>query len=345
MKHLTTAKSFDLVIWTGRSNRSNCPKPNISIDGILELLTVAIVRRNAWTKRQEPHALLRWPRRVATVCELIAPLAFLLSGSAPAVLDAQAGRPPAQFKPLDLVSDQGVDSNGIPLNPRWGYQNPLPQSADPRRLCNPLFSSTPAGPSNNVDPSCTSQSPSWDGPGLFGPGGAPPGFGGVWSAVVCSQGPGPNMGHSNWFPATYTGSLYWGEHSSSWGGDDDYSMDLWTPEQRGTLSGNFAGGIHIEFDSDETIDHFRTRWWSDFHRAVDDSDASATRRVYGQTAIVTGLMGIDWAHTPGAELHPVWALAIHDNEGDVNTSEWSFFVRNWGNEGLSGNLLRAADCA
>lgn len=87
------------------------------------------------------------------------------------------------------------------------------------------------------------------------------------------------------------------------------------------------GNVHIEFDSDETIDHFNSAWWSDFHATVKNSDGAAELAIGGHQAIVTGLMGIDWVDTPGAELHPVWALAIQ------NTAGWSFFVRNWGNEG------------
>jgi hypothetical protein len=156
--------------------------------------------------------------------------------------------------------------------------------------------------------------------------------------VLCAAASGPDPGHSNWFPATYRGRLYWESHSCSWGCDDDYSLNLYT-EGRGSLQGNGRGEIHIEFDSDETIDHFRTSWWSGFHEAVDESDREAYIRVQHKTAIVTGLMGIDWAHTPSTELHPVWAMAIRVSEtlqpqSHVSTSEWAFFVRNWGNEGF-----------
>jgi hypothetical protein len=48
--------------------------------------------------------------------------------------------------------------------------------------------------------------------------------------------------------------------------------------------------------------------------------------------IVTGLIGVDFAHTPGGESHPAWSAAIHANE-DPADDTWAFFVRNWGNEG------------
>jgi hypothetical protein len=219
---------------------------------------------------------------------------------------------------LDLVADGGFDPNGLPLNPRWGYQTAPFQPADVREVCTPAFS-FPA----TVNASCTRQSPSYDGPS------------GLQSRAICALAGGYDSGHSNWFTATYKGRLYWGDHSSAWGGDDDYSMDLQPPGGRGVFHNN-PGLLHLEFDSDETIDHFRSAWWSDFHRAVDNSDASAAGRLYGQTAIATGLLGIDWVHTPGLESHPVYALAIHTtDEGNYvpPVDKWAFFVRNSGNEG------------
>jgi hypothetical protein len=116
--------------------------------------------------------------------------------------------------------------------------------------------------------------------------------------------------------------------------DDDYTMNLETPDARGALAGD-GGRVHLEFNSEETIDRFGSWWWSRFHEAVDNSgntrggySPAADLMIGGHQAIVTGLMGIDWAHQPGAESHPVWALAIQ-----VNLGSWAFFVRNWGNEG------------
>jgi len=222
-------------------------------------------------------------------------------------------------KPLDVLAAQG-DSNGIPLNPRWGYQQAPNQVADARNLCGQIFLSIF---STAVNPACTSQNPSWDGPGN------------PWSHEVCSGG--TASGHSNWFAATYTGPIYFEDHSSAWGGDDDYTMDVVTPQARGSLSGNGRINgrptIHIEFDSDETIDHFSTPWWSQLKSLVDlHLFATTYPQVHafmdGSQAIVTGLFGIDWVHTPGAESHPVWALAI-----EVNPDRYAFFVRNSGDEG------------
>jgi hypothetical protein len=217
-------------------------------------------------------------------------------------------------RPLDLVFDKGFDQNGIPLNPRWGYQTPS-HVDDPRHLpgCSPVFINDAAP--RIVNPSCTSQSPSWDEP-------AP------WSGnLFWCRGDGLAPGHSNWFPTTYTGLISWGGHSRSITDDDDYSMDLQTPDLHGALAGD-GGHVHLEFNSDETIDNFGSSWWSAFHHAVDNSDTDPYLMIGGHPAIATGLMGIDWVHTPGAESHPVWALAIQASLGS-----WAFFVRNWGDEG------------
>ena len=225
-------------------------------------------------------------------------------------------------RPLDLVADRGFDRNGIPLNPRWGYQA-SPQISDPRRLCpGGLLSIRPTVRPLVLNPWCTSQSPSWDGPDGF-------------SHALCLTYAAPFEGHSNWSPATYTGTLS-NFVKSDPGADDDYSMDLSTPDLRGAFQAD-GGSVHLEFDSDETIDHFHNAWWSDFHQAADRSNDDAEAVIGGRQAIVTGLMGIDWAHSPGAELHPVWALAIQ------NTTGWSFFVRNWGNEGYCSSHQQLTD--
>jgi hypothetical protein len=97
--------------------------------------------------------------------------------------------------------------------------------------------------------------------------------------------------------------------------------------------------MHIEFDSDETIDHFDDDfWWKEFHSAVDDSDTAGHGFIDGSLAEVTGLVGIDTVHTPAAELHPVYGIAIEDRERAQEVHQtgndlWGFFARNWGNEG------------
>ncbi|HEY2409412.1 MAG TPA: hypothetical protein VGI10_25575, partial [Polyangiaceae bacterium] len=178
-------------------------------------------------------------------------------------------------------------------------------------------------------------------------------------------------GHRNWMEVTYTGPVGWDEHSTVLGstalGDDDYNITMITPDPNagGTVgddgnvivSGGLSGrpeNIKLEFDSDETIDEFGQDdanlnetgwWWKKFQAAVDTSKEAAAAFINNHQAIVVGLMGVDEAHkggTGGEEVHPVHAFAVRsspifigDNDGDPTLLQdhWSFFVRNWGDEG------------
>jgi hypothetical protein len=150
-------------------------------------------------------------------------------------------------------------------------------------------------------------------------------------------------GHVNWRAATYDGELFWKEHSSALA-DDDYNFALhYLNDLNGLTSPNlepFGNGGHsdLEFDSDETVDHWgkdasdRTYFWPRFHAAVDDSDFAAADLVNRRYAIVTGLLGLDFSHSASSELHPVWALAVR-YKSDSSSEDWAIFLRNWGNEG------------
>ena len=196
--------------------------------------------------------------------------------------------------PMDLIW-YAVDENGIPKNPKWGAQ-----IINPGSLPNPLLL-CPTG----FGPPCTTQSTSEDSGAFCGP-------------------------HVNWFAATYEGAIFWHDHDSF---DDDYNFRLSTPDQAGVTAVNPQGLLMLEFDSDETIDHFHTPFWNEFHQAVDESDEAAGSLVNRKFAIVTGLMGLDVPHNAWSELHPVWAMAIHYRD-DPSNDVWAIFVRNWGNEGF-----------
>jgi hypothetical protein len=239
-----------------------------------------------------------------------------------------------------------VDPNDILFNPVWGRQlqqgHPLP---------NPTNCGSSNVPSDPVD--CTSQTTNFDGTDL---------------CTVRGWFTGDAGGHLNWAAATYQGSLYWEAHSAV-GTDDDYNMRLVPPDQAGLTTDNgFAEttsepSLGLEFDSDETIDHFHTPWWDKLHAAVDADDSAysdyqgaianhlpaatiaAFKAVFdnvhmalqtitnGKLAIVVGLVGLDEAHCCSTELHPVWAMAIRvkDDPGD---EVWAMFVRRWGDEGF-----------
>jgi len=152
----------------------------------------------------------------------------------------------------------------------------------------------------------------------------------------------PPSGHQNWFDVTYSGVISWDEWDGGVDGDDDYNMYLHTPVLEGGwpagVTSNNQDVVKLEFDSDETIDHFDSAlWWALFHSYVEDDNKDLINyMVEGHQAVVIGLMGLDVAHDPASEVHPVHVLAIRDADpAHVNpvNDGWAIFARNWGNEG------------
>jgi hypothetical protein len=221
-------------------------------------------------------------------------------------------------KPMDLVPDHGFDDNLLPFNPDWAYFVENGRAPDANQLCGQFEGAL----------SCTSQPVEYDAPGVD-----------TVAYFVCPAGRGSYFssfhGHVNWEPATYEGTLSWESHSA-WYEDDDYSIDLKTPNRAGATAARLEG-IHLEFDSDETIDHFDSSpWWHQFHKKVDHSDAAAAGAINGHLAVVTGLVGLDTAHSVSTESHPVYAMAIQTDRQSAlagGTDRWAIFARNWGNEG------------
>ena len=247
--------------------------------------------------------------------------------------------------PMDLIADNGFDDNLFPLNPDWAYFVRTGQPPDANALCHHF---------DDGAPPCTSQPTTRDEAGTFSA-----------ARLICPYGRHPYdgsfHGHVNYQPATYQGNLFWEAKSDNiW--DDDYSLDLQTVGGHGVTAGNDPGSILIEFDSDETIDHFGSSpWWAQFRDEVDHHPptgsggptfqpgnpphrpliaahaASIDDFIDGRFAVVTGLIGLDTAHTPAAESHPVYAMAIETDRATAlngGTDTWAIFARNWGNEGF-----------
>ena len=253
----------------------------------------------------------------------------------------------------DLVG-HGLDANGLPVNPEWGWQ-----------INGGLHSSTgitPLGPEPaafpvGCPPACTSQNPSFDEAQLSW-GNAIDHFFGVCQHYDPPQNYNPwtASGHLDWFDATFTGQIFWVTHDGGAFGDDDYNMRIMTPkfhrDPAGTTFFNVEvndaadeESIGIEFDSDETIDHYGQSYiWNIFHQTVDAGDIAAAATINNHDAVVIGLMGIDEMHDVYAEIHPVHAIAIR--EGLANSAlpikpaddRWFFFARNWGDEGECSHL-------
>jgi hypothetical protein len=141
----------------------------------------------------------------------------------------------------------------------------------------------------------------------------------------------------NWFPVTYEGTVAWEGHSSSIWDDDDYYMNVRRTDQ--ALETAAGGGVHLEFNSEETVDNWddTNTWWDDFHhKGVDADDTTAHLMIDGKFVILIGMAGADLTHTNTSELHPVYAMFVRTPMPEPTQEKWSFFVRNWGDEGFCG---------
>jgi hypothetical protein len=217
-----------------------------------------------------------------------------------------------------------LSPGGFPLNPRWRWQrdNPGVPSAG---LCH--YFSKPVTvngvPFKFPDfADCTDQTD-------LARVDVPSGF----HLAVCQLGSGKAFpGHLNWFAATFTGTVTFGDHNY----DEDYYLALRTDGAPGIISGDDdppRSTMHTEFNSDETVDYFLTSWWTSFRDAVNTSKAAGKKMMTDRPAIMTGLFGVDFEHEGGkSELHPVYAMAVNvsDEPGD---NVWAIFVRNTGDEG------------
>ncbi len=234
-------------------------------------------------------------------------------GNAWATITVVRGAAPAPgpqvTAPMDLVWT-ALDPNWLPLNPTWAWNAQHGnQPIDPAKECGWKFGK----PCTTQDPWTNTYSPPIP-----------------W--LCDANNPSGVDGHLNWMHATFTGQIFFKEHS---GTDDDYNLLLTTPNNAGLTTYNEGGALLLEFDTDETIDHFSTQWWDWFHNTVDHSTGDAKRMIDGRYAIATGTVGLDLVHGAGVELHPVHLLAIRVNE-DPNDETWAIFARNWGNEGMCG---------
>jgi hypothetical protein len=225
-----------------------------------------------------------------------------------------AGNPPLLYTklagngPMDLLAAQ-LDANGLLLNPYWRYQrdnNALPNVTN---LC------------SNGD--CTSQQLSFDTAQY-----------GTWQQMACeayhpkaATAFGGIIGHANWFPVTYRGLLTWEGKSDN---DGDNGIDLVPPYVAGTntpagLVTTHSQSLHMEFDNNETLARFTSKWWQSFIR----SDHTI---INGKQSIAIGLYGLDCEHDCLAELHPLYVLAVHV-KSDPTDDVWAIFVRRSGDEG------------
>jgi hypothetical protein len=243
-------------------------------------------------------------------------------------LDAQTGQSAPHPAAYDLLTRGFDPDNGLPLNPNLGSQTWLSSRLADPSLC---------GGGRPWERPCTTQS--------------------TWIDSDRGKCVGALGGHANWGLAVYEGRVYWENHSY-YLQDDDYSFALYRDDLAGVTQTDFNKKefLHSEFNSDQTVNHFHTWYWNRLHQAVDEDAGKGgvlsgtphpsytrTRALFdNKEAIIMGLFGLDAAHTAdqscngdcGAELHPVYALALHLNEQpNLNDDIWAIFVRNWGDEG------------
>jgi hypothetical protein len=250
---------------------------------------------------------------------------------------------------------------GLPLNPQWAWQKRIENAGyiPDTSLCH-NFSKTvqatgPGGQNILVRvpdfADCTDQT----GPNNVD---VPDSF----NSFICSFADTNSFtGHVNWFPVTFVGTAGWGDH----GVDDDYTFEF--RRDGNPLSVNGRAGLHIEFDSEETIDNFMTDEWKSFHQAVDASGSAkallqqcntnnscnatvtadlqksidAPKNLFNGQTILTGMYGLDCEHDCKGELHPLYAMATKRDfvETDQADEVWLMFVRNVGDEGYCSSQL------
>lgn len=270
-------------------------------------------------------------------------------------------------KPFDLVwatnSDgtvaaSGYDANGYPLNPIW-----FAQMGDPANGAeSPSFAADCSGTTGSgtlISEFCSSQNPLLD---LY--------TGSLGSFGVCHQNDTVIDGHLSFYIATYTGNLYfddWSDGSCSTsnidacGADHDYNLALVRKDYSGMTSAradddspygvpaSAPGRLHVEFNSDETIDSwFVSPWWQKVRQSVEEPRGGfLSSDFFGGNAVVTGVVSIDGVHKGGyTELHPAFSMAVEDPPTKLAkgsdlyvTQQWHFFIRNHGTQGTCSHMV------
>lgn len=241
--------------------------------------------------------------------------------------------PGCQFPaPMDLVSSN-LDPNGLELNPFFGWQITSGLSPSAAAIFN--LSYKDGMPQDDLSLG-TNQRITTDT---------------KWYCIQTGHW-GAIYGHINWFPVTDSGTIVWSDHGMlDRAGDDDYNLHLSTFNNAGYTTESSL--INVEFNGGEIVKKVKSRWWKGFHDAVDEQDNEIRRGAPVTThpqiyltkenanmpvrAIVLGMFSLDFEHSSGwTELHPAYVLAFHV-KSDPNDDVWTFFARNWGDEGFCGS--------
>ena len=303
--------------------------------------------------RKRPRLSIRTKVVVVSFVCVVAALCGSSLQISPVATAQQGCTPPPN--PFQLVPQQFSknappnDVNGFLLNPQWQWQvscPPLMAGGKPQFTLDNFPDSVDSNLCKDSEFSdCTGEPKQTS----FDPVGICP---------MCSLGQrrkSRKLGHVNWFTVTYTGDVCY--HNTSFP-DMDYTFSLrpkmgagltrWNHPSKPDKDGKpidptkIPQAIHVEFDSRETVNLFRSttwakfrghaspcRWW-DFRNPCDADAAMAM--VSRRRAVVIGLMGLDSEHDIYSESHPVYAMAIEVND-DEHDNTWIVFARNTGTEG------------
>jgi hypothetical protein len=245
--------------------------------------------------------------------------------------------PPQSRYPFDVVSNT-QDPNGFLYNPHWSFQDrpgnhgKIPDTS----LCHDFAKRDFGRPYRAPNfPDCTDQSglENVDTPATLSSNNAiclP------YAATGSSF-----AGHVNWFPVTVEGNVGPITHESGIKADDDYDFSVVSDDDsNGSLYSNSRHFLHVEFDSDETIDHFATTEWVKLKTMVDQGNTDQAAALFKGHTIMTGLFGLDGEHNLKSEMHPIFAMATRrdnapgENPNDPSDEVWLIFVRNRGDEGF-----------
>jgi len=244
---------------------------------------------------------------------------------------------------FDVLSSS-VDPNGFLLNPHWSWQDrpgnhgQIPSTS----LCHDFSKHDLGRPPKPSFSDCTDQT---DLDSVDTPDGA------NWAActtpkVATAVLKPPFAGHVNWFPITVEGHV--GTITHEWKDDDyDFSLEscdkslMSNCDQQDSLYTNGRGYLHVEFDSDETIDHFGSDAWVDLRANVNSGTNDSVRRRFAGHTIMTGLFCLDGEHELKSELHPLYAMATRPEkfEWDPSDEVWLIFARNRGDEGYCSSQI------
>ncbi len=211
-----------------------------------------------------------------------------------------------QGRALDFATTT-ADANGFAENPSYVWTRLVGSDPNPKDVCS---WSSKTGTNKADDATLCATASSRD------------------SEWYCVQGttPGRIAGHMNWTqgPVTFSGHIASPTYDS---GDSEYTFDMTSVAD--SLYVTTQSSPQVEFDTRETIDKVSsTKQGLDMVLHEDN--------LHDANAIITGVAGLDCAHSCNTEWHPALAFFVH-TKVDTEDDTWVFFVKNFGNQGWCGS--------